>query len=325
MKIIKKLLLVGLVLVLCACSSAKQYVAYTIYPVGYLLNRIGGDRINAISIQNNSLVQRSQIVENYKEILEDSSVLFYIGDLEPYLYAYEDDVDETGVVWQDLSVLNALYDFKRYSLVYVDGKQNFVESDYYEGDEFADIDMYGLDLNIWLSPTGMRSMAINVKDYLASNYVEQSSYFQENFDVLYDELIVLDAAYNALATKLNASNKTIKFVSMTPSFGCWQKDYGFQVYPVCLSKYGTLPTDAQLAKIKEKIINDDVKYIAYEPNMTSDMSDLMIQLEEELGLKRISLNNISSITDSQIQNGKDYLSLMYENLSTLESIASVED
>lgn len=310
---------------LCACTSPKQYVAYTIYPVGYLLNRIGGDRISTISIQNNTLVQRSQIVQNYKEILSDSSVLFHVGDLEPYLYAYDEDVDEIGVDTQDLSVLNALYDFKRYSLVYVDGKQNFVETDYYEGDEFENINMYDLDLNIWLSPTGMRSMAIDIKDYLASNYVEQSSYFEENFNVLYDELIVLDAAYNALATKLNANNKTIKFVSMTPSFGCWQKDYGFQVYPVCLSKYGTLPTTDQLEKIKEKIINDEVKYIAYEPNMTSDMSDLMIQLEEELDLKRISLNNISSITDSQVQNGKDYLSLMYENLSTLESIASVEE
>ncbi|MBQ0036478.1 MAG: zinc ABC transporter substrate-binding protein [Firmicutes bacterium] len=325
MKIIKKLLLIGLVFVLCACTSPKQYVAYTIYPVGYLLNRIGGDRISPISIQDNTLVQCSQIVQNYKEILSDSSVLFHVGDLEPYLYAYDEDVDEIGVDTQDLSVLNALYDFKRYSLVYVDGKQNFVETDYYEGDEFASVDMYDLDLNIWLSPTGMRSMAIDVKDYLASNYVEQSSYFEDNFNVLYDELIVLDAAYNALATKLNANNKTIKFVSMTPSFGCWQKDYGFQVYPVCLSKYGTLPTGEQLAKIKEKIVNDDVKYIAYEPNMTSEMSDLMIQLEEELGLKRISLNNISSITDSQVQNGKDYLSLMYENLSTLESIASVEE
>lgn len=325
MKIIKKLLLIGLIFMLCACTSPKQYVAYTIYPVGYLLNRIGGDRISTISIQNNTLVQRSQIVQNYKEILSDSSVLFHVGDLEPYLYAYDEDVDEIGVDTQDLSVLNALYDFKRYSLVYVDGKQNFVETDYYEGDEFENINMYDLDLNIWLSPTGMRSMAIDIKDYLASNYVEQSSYFEENFNVLYDELIVLDAAYNALATKLNANNKTIKFVSMTPSFGCWQKDYGFQVYPVCLSKYGTLPTTDQLEKIKEKIINDEVKYIAYEPNMTSDMSDLMIQLEEELDLKRISLNNISSITDSQVQNGKDYLSLMYENLSTLESIASVEE
>lgn len=325
MKFIKKLLVIGLVLLLCACTSSKQYVAYTMYPIGYLLERIGGDKILPVSIQNNDIIQRATTVDDYKEILEDSTVLFHLGDIEPYYDATEQTFKETGVEFDDLSVLNALYDFKRYTLVYVDGKQNFVESPYYEGDVFDKVDMYDLDLNIWLSPTGMRSMAIDVKDYLTSNYVEQSSYFEENFETLYDELIVLDAAYNTLATKITNENRTIKFVSMTPSFGCWQKDYGFQVYPVCMSRYGALPTEEEIEIIVERIIKDGVKYIAYEPNLSPDMLDLMMELESELGLKRITLNNISSITSAQQAAGKDYMSLMYENLNTLESIAAAGD
>ncbi|MBO7698647.1 MAG: zinc ABC transporter substrate-binding protein, partial [Erysipelotrichaceae bacterium] len=118
-------------------------------------------------------------------------------------------------------------------------------------------------------------------------------------------------------------NKSIKFVSMTGSFGCWQKDFGFQVYPVCLSKYGALPSDAQLEVIKNRIINDRVQYIAYEQNLPEDMLELFLQLESELGLKRITLHNISSLTATQIESGKDYLSLMYENLSVLDSIATL--
>ena len=34
------------------------------------------------------------------------------------------------------------------------------------------------------------------------------------------------------------NQKSIRFVSMTASFGNWQKTYGFQVYPIILSKYG---------------------------------------------------------------------------------------
>ena len=50
MKFIKKLLITFmLVLALCSCATPKQYIAYTIYPVGYLLNRIGKDRIQTIS------------------------------------------------------------------------------------------------------------------------------------------------------------------------------------------------------------------------------------------------------------------------------------
>ena len=109
---------------------------------------------------------------------------------------------------------------------------------------------------------------------------------------------------------------------MTGSFGCWQKDFNIQVYPVCLSKYGALPSKAQLEVIKNKIIVDGVKYIAYEPNMSDEMVELFGQLEEELGLKRVTLYNISSLTSSQIESGKDYMSLMYENLSILENMAT---
>ena len=324
MKIFRKLIILLLVFVLTGCSNFKQYTAYTIYPIGYLLNRIGGNRIQPISIQDNSLVQIANIVDNYKEILDDSSVLFHIGNLEPYMDLYENQIKELGIdlTEGDLSVLNCLYEYERYTPVIIDGKVSYIEGPYYEADVFNSIDMYDLDPFIWLSPSGMYCMAKDVYQYLSSNYVEQSSFFEENYQILADELIALDASYQALASRLIKENTSIKFVAMSGSFGCWQKDFGFQVYPVCLSKYGALPSDAQLESIKNKIIADEVKYIAYEPNMSEEMLELFNRLEEELGLKRVTLYNISSLTSSQIESGKDYLSLMYENLSILENMAT---
>ncbi len=69
MKVIRKILCVLLVLMMCGCTSIKKYTAYTIYPIGYLLNRIGGNRIETISIQNRSLIQCANLVEDYNEIL----------------------------------------------------------------------------------------------------------------------------------------------------------------------------------------------------------------------------------------------------------------
>lgn len=321
MRFIRRLLTLLLVCILfTGCTSAKHYVSYTVYPIGYLLNRIGGNKIEKTSIQSNTLAQVASINDDYQEILNDSMVLFHIGDLEPYIDLYTEEIKETEVPVVDLSTLNALYEYKRYTPVMVDGKVNFVEGPYYEGEVFDEIDTYDLDPYIWLSPIGMYSMAKDVKDYLSDNYFEQSEYFNENYEKLADELIALDAAYNSLSLQLINSNQSIKFVSMSGSFGCWQKDYGFQVYPVCLSKFGALPSEAQLAIIKQKIVDDKVKYIAYEPNMTDDMISLFEQLEEELGLKRVTLYNISSLTPAQLESGKDYMSLMYENLSILQNM-----
>ena len=324
MKIFRKLLTVMVVLLmLTGCSDAKKYTAYTIYPIGYLLNRIGGNRIEQISIQNKSMVQIANLLPNYDEILSDSLVLFHIGDLEPYMDLYKEEVSAlVDMSAGDLSILNCLYEYKRYTPVIVDGKVSYVEGPYYEGDIFDEIDTYDLDPFIWLSPSGMYCMAKDVYEYLSSNYVEQSAYFTENYNLVADDLIALDASYQALANRLVKENKSIKFVSMTGSFGCWQKDFGFQVYPVCLSKYGAVPSSAQLEVIKNRIRNDHVQYIAYEQNLPEDMQQVFLQLEEELGLKRITLHNISSLTAAQIESGKDYLSLMYENLSVLESIAT---
>ena len=323
MRFIKKiasLLLISLLLV--GCSNTKHYVSYTIYPIGYLLNRIGGNKITSTTIQTNNIAQLANVVDGYKDILNDSMVLFHVGNLEPYMDIYDEDIKETEVPVIDLSTLNALYEYKRYTPVIVDGKLNYVEGEYYDNDIFNEINTYDLDPFIWLSPIGMYSMAKDVNEYLSGNYFEQSDYFNQNFEKLGDELIALDAAYNALSTQLVKQNKTIKFVSMTGSFGCWQKDYGFQVYPLCLSKYGALPSNEQLEFIKQKIKDDGVEYIAYEPNMSSEMANLFTQVEEELGLKRVTLHNISSLTQSQMETGKDYMTLMYENLSILQNMTT---
>lgn len=324
MKIIKKLLIILLVLLLTGCSQVKHYTAYTVYPVGYLLNRIGGNRISTISLQDNAMIQKAKPIDDFVDVINDSFYYFHIGDLEPYTEMYLDEINESGVNNIDLSLLNAIYKFQRYTRISSGVNETYIESPYYEGDLFDDVDSYDFDLFLWLDPSGMLSMAKDVYDTLANNFVEQSSFFKDNYNSLYSELTTLEASYQQLATKLKNEHKVVKFVSMTPSFGSWQKSYGFAVYPICLSKYGTLPSEQQLEVIKQKIIEDDVKYIVYEPNMSEEMISLFSTLEEELNLKRVNLSNLSSLTSSQASDGKDYFSIMYENLNVLENIAVSE-
>ena len=325
MKILKKLISILLVIVLTACSgsgvSTRSYYAYSIYPIGYLLNKIGGNRISTVSVQYSVIVQNATAVDDFSEILNESLYFYHIKGLEPYLDVYDQELNESGVNIVDLSN-NSIYPFKRYTPVNVNGSLSFIESDYYEGTPFNYLDTYVDDLFIWLDPIGMLSMAKSVYQSLSSNYAEAASYFKANYENLENDLIALDAAYQTLATSLQKDGQTIKFVSMTPSFGSWQKAYGFEVYPVCLSKYGALPTDSQLEIIKERIKADGVTYIAYEPNMSTDMLNLYMTLESELGLKRVNLSNLSSLTITQQTDNKDYLTIMYENLEVLKNIAT---
>lgn len=322
-KIIVSLVLALMLTTLSGCQITKRQVAYTVYPVGYLTSRLVGDKIQVVSIQNDEIIQRATPTESYLDDLSLSQTLFHVGSLEPYLTVNSKEIKESKVKMNDLSILNAIYMFQRYTPVSVDGQITYIESPYYKGEVFNGIDTYEKDLYLWLDPIAMLSMSKDIEKWLSLTYSESSNIFKENLEVLEKDLVQLDAEYQKLATRLIAEQKEIKFVSITPSFGNWQKAYGFQTYPVVLSKYGALPTAEQLAEIKNRIVADNVQYIVVEPNLPDDMVQLLESIEQELGLKRVSLSNLSSLTKTQQEENKDYISIMYENLAALESMATL--
>lgn len=316
----KKLALISMFLlsiVLTGCKPSRPTIAVTNYPVEFLVNQIGGEYVSVHMISDGTLIQRAQIVDEYETYLNDSDVLFYIGGLEPYMELYLDDIRSSKISMVDLSAISALNQFKRYTSTSLDGKIVTAETQWYEGDLFKNIDLYDKDPILWIDPISMSSMGSTICDWLSDKYPEYAKAFQQNFEALENDLARLDADFQSI--KDNQLN--ISFVSMTPSFGNWQKSYGVKVYPVCLSRYGAIPSESQLSIIKQRIQNDGVRYIVKEPNLPEDMVKLHDQLVDELGLISVELSNISSLSEHEIESGVDYRSIMYQNLKVLEDIA----
>lgn len=317
----KILSLVLSVFLFTGCALERTTIAYTVYPIGFLLDRLTGGAVSSYSVQTSEIVQRAQMREDYASILSTAAVFFHIGQLEPYYSMYAGDISAAVPQVIDLSTLNAVYDFRRYTEVETDGGTTYVESPYYRGDEFSLVDTDSKDLYLWMDPIAMLSMAKDIRQWLITTYPDDAPIIENNFESLENDLINLDAQYQALSTANVVNRRSIKFVTMTASFGNWQKTYGFQVYPVILSKYGALPSEAQLEIIEQRIKEDDVHYIVYEENMTADMIALFNRVEEDLGLTRVELSNLSSLSENDVTSGKDYLSIMYENLAVLETMA----
>ena len=319
--LIKFLSLILLVTTLSGCGGERNTIAYTVYPIGFLVNRLTGGSVAAESVQNDVIVQRATVRSDWERVLGRAAVFLHIGQLEPYYAMYSADFNTMVPNQIDLSVLNAVYDFQRYTEVVSDGEITYIESPYYRGDEFNLIDTDSKDLYLWMDPIAMLSMAKDIRSWLISTYPDERNNIEDNFVTLENDLINLDAQYQALAASNLANNREIRFVSMTASFGNWQKTYGFQVYPIILSKYGALPNEQQLALIEKRIQEDNVRYIVYEENMTEDMIELFNRVQEDLSLTRVELSNLSSLTGGESDSGKDYLSIMYENLAVLETMA----
>lgn len=315
-RLLKLMLCLCMSSVLIGCSGQRRTrIAYTVYPIGYILSRLTGKDVPYQSIQQNTyqMIQNAKIVPDYENRLSRAIILFHIGNLEPYYEVFESSIEDAGVRVVDLSKGNAVYEYGRYeSNEDENGNITFDTVPYYEGPAFDHIDVLRQDLYLWLDPIAMLSMASEIRDWLIGRYPSSSSMIEESYSSLQNDLIELDAQYQSLK-----NNNGLSLVTMSPSFGCWQKSYGISVYPIVQSRYGVLPDEKQILEMEKTIIENDVDYIVFESNMSEEMTELFYRIQSDCNLTRIELSNLSCLSENEELEGKDYLSLMYQNLSVL--------
>ena len=300
---------------LSGCANEKATVTTTVYAVKYLIEQLAGDKVDVEYISSDEFIQRANIVENYDEILQKTTVFFYIDELEPYLSLYPEILQDYSMKVINLASLSAIYDFKRYTTIKVGDESVIKEGPYYDSDLFEHVDIYNKDPFIWLDPIAMSSMAATIKDWLCSYYPEDTLTFENHFKELQQTFVRMDAEFQSLRDISN-----IKLVTLTASFGNWQRLYGIEVYPLILSKYGVLPTDEQLAYIESQIQANNVKYIVYDDTIIDeDMLNLYQQVKDDLNLTEIDLSSLSRLSENDIEKDKDYITIMYENLTALEN------
>ncbi|AMC93423.1 ABC transporter substrate-binding protein [Erysipelothrix larvae] len=309
-----------LVVVLSGCVQDRLNVVVTSYPLEYLVERIAGDRVNVSRLQQGTVAQRATIVDSYESVINNADVIFYINELQPYFELYDSELRNASAQRVDLSVYSTLYAFQRYQNVRVSGQIQTFESAYYDSELLNYIDMYEYDPILWIDPIAMTSMGRSVLNWLVENYPDEAETFQENFESLEVDLVRLYAEYQ----KLRDVTNQLAFVSLTPSFGNWQKSYGINVYPIVLSKYGALPDEQLMNVYRERIQDDGVKYIAFEGNMPEDYNRLFNQVKTELQLTQINLSNLFALSEDDINENNDYLSIMYRNLDTLLALSESE-
>jgi zinc transport system substrate-binding protein len=315
----KKILLFlsSIVLILSTLSGCKLSVlnvGVTTYPIQYLVNRIAQDKVNVIQYSVGPTITRTQIRDDYKDVLETTDVVFHFGKLEPYLAVYLTEFQNSSAQLIDLTSNAGVYKFQRYTVTQVSDRQVTLEDTYYNSNLFNNINLYDKDPMLWLDPITMISMAGTVKDWLVEKFPEERNLFNSNYELLKEELARMDADYQELW------KQDISFVSVTPSFGNWQKAYGIQVYPLIISRFGVLPSSDQLSIIKERIKADGVKLIVHEPNLSEDMEALYQSIKTELELESIELHNLAFLSEKDMTDNKNYMTIMFENLNTLEGL-----
>ena len=75
------------------------------------------------------------------------------------------------------------------------------------------------------------------------------------------------------------------------------------------------PTPQVMKGITDYVEENDVKYILFEELVSPRLAET---LAEDAGIETLVFNPLEGLTDEQVTNGEDYISMMERNLTSLE-------
>lgn len=167
------------------------------------------------------------------------------------------------------------------------------------------------DPHIWLDPFRMIDMADMIKDELIQITPEHEDEYKQNFKDLEKNLLALHEEFSETL----APNKNKKIIVSHAAYGYWEDLYGIEQIPISGLSADSEPSQKELTKIVTLAEDNDIKYVIFEQNSSDRVSEI---IQDHLEAEPLYIHNLEVLTEEDIQDQEDYLSLMRNNLNVLK-------
>ncbi|MEG6615620.1 metal ABC transporter substrate-binding protein [Peptococcaceae bacterium 1198_IL3148] len=300
-KLLLRLVGVLICLTLTACNETtvspsadvdndKITIYTTIYPLYDFTKNIGGNHVEVVNLipagaEPHSWEPSPQDIAK----LHDADVLIYSGaGLEPWVDQIISSLGENKPAVVDSSIGIALE----------------------KGDEIHGEHQHGADPHIWLDPINAKKQVANIANSLTEIDPQHAADYQSNCQQYLAKLDALHRKYQAVLADV-----PIKiFITSHDAFGYLAKQYGLEQISIRGLSPEAEPSPARLAEIVKIAQEHNIKYVFFEYMVNPKVSQT---LANEIGGGTLILNPVAGITADEIKAGKDYLSIMQENLDNL--------
>lgn len=297
-----------LILLLTACSSKdsngkEQIQIYTtVYPLEYFAERIGGDLVSVNSIYPPGADEHTfDPTQKDMIALADADLFFYIGlGLEGFVDNAEKTLKNEHV--QMIATADAI-------------TEDMLVEDDHDHDHDHGHDHGDLDPHVWISPVLSDALAYSIKEALIEASPKNKIIFEENFEALRDDLLLLDRKFIEMASE--APSKTF-FVSHA-AFGYLADTYGLEQIAIAGLNSQSEPSQKELARLIDYAREKNIQYVLFEQNTSSNLTKV---IQKEINAESLTLHNLGVLTAEDIQNEENYFSLMEANIKVLEKALS---
>ena len=282
-------------------NSGKLSIYTTVYPLQYFTDRIGGDYVETKTVYPPGADEHTfEPTQKDMMKLAEADLFVYIGlGLEGFV-----DKAQKTLENEKVTLLGAGEN------VHIEPNQADEDHEHEhedDGHHHGDIDPH-----VWLDPLYAKDLAEAIMNELTVKIPEHKEEFEANYQKLAKELEELNKKFEQ--TIHEAKHKEI--IVSHSAFGYWEKRYGLQQISVAGLNSSSEPTQKDLEKIISEGKKHQVKYVFFEQNVSSKLTEI---IQKELGAQPLVLHNLSVLTDEDISDNRTYLSLMESNLQALET------
>jgi len=291
--VLAPLLLVAGTATACGTSSAdasgKVDVVAAFYPLQYVTEQVGGDRVSVTNLVKPG-AEPHDLELSPKQVADITD-----ADLAVYLNGFQPEVDE--------AIADHATDRS------VDAAKVQPLSDGYVPLEEGELhqDEKGKDPHIWLDPTRLAAIADVVANRLGEVDADHKAEYAANARTLRGTLDALDTEYKAGLA--NCQQKTI--VVSHNAFGYLANRYGLTQVAITGLTPEDEPSAGRLAEVTTFARTNKVKTIFFETLVSPKVAET---LADEVGAKAEVLDPLEGLEDGSKD---DYVSVMRSNLTTL--------
>lgn len=302
----KNLLLVwGLTLLVLAsgCVSnhqerdSQRVQAYTtLYPLEYFTKRIGGERVQVENLVpvGTDLHEFEPSVRDLAKLAEADLFIYNGADLEPWVEKLNSVIDQ-----QQTKTIETT---KSISLLPTEGESE--HRDHHEGQQ------HNRNPHVWLDPQLAKKQAAQIQQGLIQADPQHRALYEQNYRQLAAELDQLDRELQQVVKQ----RKVNIIVVPHDAFAYLTKRYGLQQIAISGLSSMDEPSPRRLKQVVDTIKKDQLRYVFQEP---FGHGRLMKTIQQETGVKVLTLHPLEGRTKQEIANGEDYFSIMRKNKAQL--------
>lgn len=289
-------------------QQSKIKVLASVYPVYEFVRQVGGDKVE-VTMLVPAGAEPHEWEPSAKDLVQvkNSKLFFYHGaNLEHWL----SKVTAKDVLGKTTAVEVSKDIELREGTVHAHDHDSAEEHKYDANDKEKLEKHHEVDPHVWLDPVLAQKEVNNIAEALAAADSVNAAYYRDNAAKYNEQLQKLHNEYlDGLKT---IQKRTI--VTSHAAFGYLGSRYNLEQVAIMGISPDAEPTPEKMADIVKMCRERQVAYIFAEAVVSPKVAET---LAKEAGAQVLLLHPIDSLTPDEIKQGKDYLSVMRENLTNL--------